>query len=55
MVGLAISVAAFLFLCWVAIWGLSLLWAIFEYMLENKTLLILFFLLVGLLLLRWLV
>jgi len=36
MVELAIGVAAFLFLCWVAIQGIALTWSIFEAILESK-------------------
>ena len=54
MVELAISVAAFLFLCWVAIQGFLIICALFEAMREHKVL-GLFFLIVALLLVRlWL-
>ena len=53
MVELAITVAAFLFLCWVAIQGFALIVASFGAMREHKVL-GLFFLTVALLLLRWL-
>jgi hypothetical protein len=36
VVELAIGVAAFLFLCWVAIQGFALMWAIFESITESK-------------------
>lgn len=54
IVELAIGVAAFLFLCWVAIQGAALIWALFGAMREHKVL-GLFFLAVALLLVRlWL-
>lgn len=52
MVELAIGVAAFLFLCWVAIQGVALVCALFGAMAEKKVL-GLFFAAVVLLLLRW--
>jgi len=52
MVELAIGVAAFLFLCWVAFQGIFLIGAIFTCMVEHK-ILGLFLAVVALLLLRW--
>jgi hypothetical protein len=53
MVELAIGVAAFLFLCWVAIQGFFLICTVFEAMAEHKVL-GLFALTVVLLLVGWL-
>jgi len=51
MVELAIGVAAFLFLCWVAVQGFALIWSLIQVMAENNVLWI-FVLVVALLLLR---
>jgi hypothetical protein len=53
MVELAIGVAAFLFLCWVALQGISLLGAIFEALGENKEVRYMVIGLIVCLLLRW--
>jgi hypothetical protein len=52
LVELAITVAAFLFLCWVAIQGFAIICALFAAMKEHK-ILGLFFLFIALLLVRW--
>lgn len=36
MIELAITIAAFLFLCWVAIAGLAIVWAVIQKLVEEK-------------------